>query len=61
MQKMAFEESPDGCLEEFSRLNTVERCSRQREQHMQRQGGRRVLVGKGKEPGGYGSGGCGQE
>lgn len=61
VQKMAFEGSPDGFLEEFSRVTTWERHSRQREQHMRSQGGRRVLAGKGKQPGDCGSGGCGQE
>lgn len=45
MQKTAFEESPDGFLEEFSRVTTGERHSRQKEQHMRSQGGRRVLAG----------------
>lgn len=61
VQKTAFEESPDGFLEEFSRVTTGERHSRQKEQHMRSQGGRRVLAGKRKQPGGCGSGGCGQE
>lgn len=61
VQKMAFEESPDGFLEEFSRVTTRERHSRQKEQHMRSQGGRKVLAGKQKQPGGCGSGGCGQE
>ena len=48
VQKMAFEGSPDGFLEEFSRVTTWEGHFRQREQHMQSQGGRRVLAGKGE-------------